>query len=89
MRSFFAYYGSKYIRAPLYPRPRYDIIIEPFAGSACYATRRHNRRKVILVEKYEVEPKPDQRESAALFRLEARSPGDAAGSVSPASKGDG
>lgn len=33
----FSYYGSKSKIAKLYPAPRYDRIIEPFAGSARYA----------------------------------------------------
>lgn len=33
----FSYYGSKSKLAKLYPAPRYDRIIEPFAGSARYS----------------------------------------------------
>lgn len=50
MRPFFTYFGGKYRSAPLYPRPDYETIIEPFAGSAGYSVR-HFMRKVILVEK--------------------------------------
>lgn len=40
---YFPYYGSKYMRGKYYPRPRHRLIIEPFAGSAGYATRyRHH-----------------------------------------------
>ena len=37
MRPFFSYYGSKFTGAKHYGRPRGDIVIEPFAGSACYS----------------------------------------------------
>jgi len=33
----FAYYGAKHGLASKYPRPRYDTIIEPFAGAAGYS----------------------------------------------------
>lgn len=33
----FAYYGAKHGLAPKYPRPRHDVIVEPFAGSAAYS----------------------------------------------------
>lgn len=38
MRPFFPYYGSKWNIARHYPVPSRDIVIEPFAGSAGYAT---------------------------------------------------
>jgi hypothetical protein len=41
---FFKFYGSKYRIAPLYPAPLYDTLIEPFAGSASYATLHHTRQ---------------------------------------------
>jgi hypothetical protein len=50
MRPFFRYPGSKAILARKYPRPLHSTIIEPFAGSASYATRYH-ACQVILVEK--------------------------------------
>lgn len=37
MRPFFSYYGSKYNLARHYPRPQFDVVNEPFAGSACYS----------------------------------------------------
>jgi len=39
LRPFFSYYGSKWtlVRRGVYPEPRYDAIIEPFAGSAAYS----------------------------------------------------
>ncbi|MQB02469.1 MAG: hypothetical protein GEU78_20045, partial [Actinobacteria bacterium] len=38
MRPFFPYYGSKWNIARHYPRPAYGRVVEPFAGSAAYAT---------------------------------------------------
>ena len=45
------YYGGKHATSHSYPRPEYRTIIEPFAGSAGYASRYHDR-DVVLVEKY-------------------------------------
>jgi hypothetical protein len=39
VRPFFSYYGSKWTGAKHYGPPRHDLVIEPFAGSASYATR--------------------------------------------------
>ena len=39
MRPFFSYYGSKYTVAGYAGAPRRDLVIEPFCGSAAYATR--------------------------------------------------
>jgi len=39
MRPFFSYYGAKYTVAKYAGAPRRDFVIEPFAGSAAYATR--------------------------------------------------
>lgn len=47
---FFPYYGSCHSMAKLYPRPRHDRLIEPFAGSACYSLH-HPERDVVLVER--------------------------------------
>lgn len=38
MRPFFPFYGSKWNIARYYPAPEHDLIIEPFAGGAGYAT---------------------------------------------------
>lgn len=46
---FFKYYGSKFRIAPKYPAPRYGTIVEPFAGSASYATL-YADRQVILAD---------------------------------------
>jgi len=47
LRPFFSYYGSKWLLAKHYPQPEHDLIIEPFAGSAGYATRYHDRNVVL------------------------------------------
>lgn len=38
MRPFFSYYGAKWTSARRYGAPRHPLVIEPFAGSACYST---------------------------------------------------
>ena len=47
----FSYYGSKSKVVDCYPKPKQDIIIEPFAGSARYALKWFDR-KVILNDRY-------------------------------------
>lgn len=39
LRPFFKYFGSKWRTIARYPAPRHHLLIEPFAGSASYATR--------------------------------------------------
>lgn len=46
----FSYYGSKSKIVKYYPKPLYDTIIEPFAGSAQYAFY-YWEKQVILIEK--------------------------------------
>jgi site-specific DNA-adenine methylase len=46
----FYYYGRKQKIFGKYPKPKCDLIIEPFAGSAAYAMNYHER-DVILIEK--------------------------------------
>jgi hypothetical protein len=46
----FSYFGSKSKLVKYYPKPKYDIIIEPFAGSAQYAFHYWDKQ-VILIEK--------------------------------------
>lgn len=54
MSPFFSYFGSKFNSIKrLYPRPEHDIIVEPFAGAATYATHYYDR-KIIL---YDIDPK--------------------------------
>jgi site-specific DNA-adenine methylase len=50
LRPFFSYYGAKWRAANYYPPPQRGLIIEPFAGSACYALR-YPRRKILLIDK--------------------------------------
>jgi hypothetical protein len=52
MRPFFSYYGAKYTSAAHLGAPRRDLVIEPFAGSACYSTRWNAR----CVRLYDVSP---------------------------------
>ena len=49
MLPFFCFYGGKWRAAPHYPKPRYNRLIEPFAGAAGYSTRFH-LCDVVLVE---------------------------------------
>ncbi len=48
-----SYYGSKSKIIDFYPSPKFDKIIEPFAGSARYALKYFDR-DVLLVDKYPV-----------------------------------
>lgn len=49
LRPLWPYYGAKWMLAPHYPPPRHDLIVEPFAGSACYALL-HHQRDVLLID---------------------------------------
>jgi site-specific DNA-adenine methylase len=49
----FGYYGSKSKIIKKYTPPKYDKIIEPFAGTAQYSLLYYDR-KVTLIEKYDV-----------------------------------
>lgn len=49
----FSYYGSKTSIAKLYPPPKHNLIIEPFAGAAKYSLL-HWEKNVILLDKYDV-----------------------------------
>lgn len=54
MKPFFPYYGSKYrlCKQGFYPAPKEnDIIVEPFAGSACYSVC-HCPEQAILFDSY-------------------------------------
>ncbi len=49
-RPFFGYFGGKWRDTPrMYPFPKYNRVVEPFAGSAGYAVR-HHYLDVVLVE---------------------------------------
>jgi site-specific DNA-adenine methylase len=51
----FSYYGSKSKLAQYYPYPKYNAIIEPFAGSARYSLFGENwKKQVILIDKYKI-----------------------------------
>lgn len=50
LRPFFSFYGAKWRTVPEYPAPELGYVVEPFAGSACYALR-YWRRSVVLVER--------------------------------------
>lgn len=52
MRPFFPYYGSKWNIARYYPAPNHPVLIEPFAGSAGYATFYEHPRVVL----YDLDP---------------------------------
>lgn len=48
----FRYFGRKKQLARYYPSPRYDTVIEPFAGSAAYSMYHLSRiRRALLIEK--------------------------------------
>lgn len=49
----FGYYGSKSKLVHYYPKPKHNIIIEPFAGSARYSLL-HYQYDVTLIDKYDV-----------------------------------
>jgi hypothetical protein len=50
-----SYYGSKSKLIEYYPIPKYNTIIEPFAGTAQYSLFDDNwRKQVILIDKYKV-----------------------------------
>ena len=53
LKPFFSYFGSKYFLAKHYPKPQHDILIEPFAGSACYSLH-HHYKQIKLYDKYDV-----------------------------------
>lgn len=48
-----SYYGSKSKMVDCYPRPKFDILIEPFAGCAKYSLK-HFEKQVVIVDKYKV-----------------------------------
>lgn len=53
LKPFFTYFGSKYQLSKHYPNPKKDILIEPFAGSACYSLH-YPEKQVKLYDKYDV-----------------------------------
>jgi site-specific DNA-adenine methylase len=53
LKPFFSYFGSKYRLSKKYPAPTKPVLIEPFAGSACYALH-YPHKQVKLFDKYDV-----------------------------------
>lgn len=49
----FSYYGSKSKIIDYYPKPQFDRIIEPFAGSARYSLK-YFEKDVLLVDKFDI-----------------------------------
>jgi hypothetical protein len=49
LKPFFSYFGGKYRFARKYPEPKYETIIEPFAGAAGYALT-YSEHKVLLFD---------------------------------------
>ena len=49
----FSYYGSKSKIVHLYPTPKMDKIIEPFAGSARYSLK-YWTKDILILDKYSV-----------------------------------
>lgn len=49
MRPFFPFYGSKWTIARRYPAPQFPLVVEPFAGSAAYATY-YDVKQAVLVD---------------------------------------
>lgn len=49
LKAFFPYFGGKNRLCAWYPEPKYEVVVEPFAGSAGYSTFWYDR-KVILNE---------------------------------------
>jgi site-specific DNA-adenine methylase len=50
LRPFFTYFGGKHLNVARYPEPTRELLIEPFCGSAGYATRYHDR-DVLLIDR--------------------------------------
>jgi len=50
-----SYYGTKLKHAPNYPKPHFDMIVEPFCGAAQYSLHENNWKKdVYLLDKYPI-----------------------------------
>jgi hypothetical protein len=48
-----SYYGAKTNLIGFYPKPKFDTVIEPFAGSARYSLKYFDRN-IILIDKYKI-----------------------------------
>lgn len=53
LKPFFLYFGSKYRLSKKYHAPTKHVLIEPFAGSACYSLH-YPHKQVKLFDKYDV-----------------------------------
>jgi site-specific DNA-adenine methylase len=53
LKPFWRYYGGKWRAAPRYPTPKFNTIVEPFAGAAGYSLR-YPDLEIVLIEKYPV-----------------------------------
>lgn len=53
LKPFFSYFGSKYRLSKKYHAPTRNVLIEPFAGSACYSLH-YPHKQVKLFDKYDV-----------------------------------
>lgn len=53
LKGFWRYYGSKCRAAVHYPKPKYNTIVEPFAGAAGYSLQ-YPDHDIILIEKYPI-----------------------------------
>jgi site-specific DNA-adenine methylase len=53
LKPFFSYFGSKYKLSKKYHAPTKSVLIEPFAGSACYSLH-YPHKQVKLFDKYDV-----------------------------------
>lgn len=52
----FKYFGSKHRLAPTYQAPRYDTIVEPFAGAAAYAMYWMQQRSDLRAVLFDIDP---------------------------------
>lgn len=50
----FKWFGSKWLSSKLYPAPIHDVIFEPYAGSAGYSLRHHEKQVVLWEENEQV-----------------------------------
>ncbi len=50
----FKWFGSKWLSSRLYPAPEHDTIFEPYAGSAGYSLRHHEKKVVLWEENTQV-----------------------------------
>lgn len=77
LRPFFSYFGGKWRDAVRnYPAPKHDVIVEPFAGGAGYATRYFDRKvrlydlneTIVGVWRYLIRASPSEIRALPLLR---------------------